>query len=139
MPPKKENIEASDDPARAFITVRYLDVLPSETEPASKTLCWKCNFCNVELAFSSWVRCRGHLCGNSVKALANGAKACTSVPPDVAAVFLKALDEQAQRKLDAQAVKRGLDIAAASKSAAPAKQQRSIQAAFQIGHICNVS
>ena len=59
---------------------------------------WSCNFCLRELAWSSWTRVRGHLGGDSILALANGATACMSASSDVKLMFKGILAAETEKK-----------------------------------------
>jgi hypothetical protein len=96
--PTKESLESSDDPARSFITARMVDHPATASKSAHSTLMWTCIFCRTELAWSSWFRVRGHLCGDSILALANGAMACASASSDVKLMFKGILTASLQKK-----------------------------------------
>ena len=140
--PTKEPLESSDDPARPFITARDVEHPATASKPAHSTLMWSCNFCLCELAGSSWTRVRGHLGGDSILALANGATACMSASSDVKLMFKGILAAYTEKKAGAQAMKRGLDAAAkaaggsssssSSSSGSACKQQRSLQNAYEV-------
>jgi hypothetical protein len=137
--PTKESLESSEDPARCFITARVVEHPATASKAAHSTLMWPCNFCGSELAWSSWIRVRGHLCGDSILALANGATACMSASSDVKLMFKGILTAEAAKKNGAQAMKRGLEAAAkaagsgsSSGSGSACKQQRSVQHAYEV-------
>jgi len=72
-------------------------------------------------------------------ALANGATACMSASSDVKLMFKGILAAETEKKIGAQAMKRGLDAAAkaaggssSSGSGSACKQQRSLQNAYEV-------
>ena len=124
--PTKDTLEASDDPARLYIRFIVVDVPATALDPAHSVLCWICTFCDQQLAWCSWNRCRGHLCGDSILGLAHGAKACQNVTPEVQEIF----------KTEKGVVKRALDRAAAESSIGgtkSSKRQSLINHSFEVG------
>jgi hypothetical protein len=61
-------------------------------------LMWSCNFCLRELAWKRWTRVRGHLGGDSILALSNGATACMSASSDVKLMFKGILAAETEKK-----------------------------------------
>ena len=134
--PTKDTLEASDDPARLYIRFIVVDVPATATDPAHSSLCWICTFCDQQLAWCSWNRCRGHLCGDSILGLAHGAKACQNVTPEVQEIFKKILVDARDKKTEKGVVKRALDRAAAESSIAgtkSSKRQSLINQSFEVG------
>jgi len=139
--PTKESLESSDDPARSFITARVVEHSATALKPAHSTLMWPCKFCLRELAWSSWTRVRGHLDGDNMSALANGATACMSASSDMKLMFKGILAAETERKAGAQAMNRGLAAAAKAAggsssssrgSGSACKQQRSLQNTYEV-------
>ena len=96
---------------RSFITARVVEHPATAPKPAYSTLMWPCNFSLRKLAWSRWTRVRGHLGGDSILALVNGATACMSASSDVKLMSKGILAAKTEKKAGAQAMKRGLDAA----------------------------
>jgi hypothetical protein len=88
--PTKESLESSNTLSSAILHHRARRGAPGN--------CVKACSLDLDVAWSSWTRVRGHLGGGSILALANGAKACMSASSDVKLMFKSILAAETEKK-----------------------------------------
>ena len=88
---KLASLKASNDPAAEHFSFLIGTVPAAGSRPAHEIILAQCTRCTSSKAWVSWCRLRGHLSGDGVKALSNGAQACTVVPASIRAFSLDTL------------------------------------------------